>query len=228
MAKIYALSNESYLRDDLVKIGLTTNLDRRKEQLQAGQPFPLESIANIEVPEGYTRHVEKFLHKILDPLRLSKGEWFRIPRGRVESLFKKTGDLIKAGHVLDGLEHTLAIYDEMLQITAGDGSSGHGTTQFERQQRTRSRNDDFRNFVPDGTTLRYGMTEHYCVRKGDGLVTDDGQTHSSLTAAANHIQKQRGGKGNVDGWLQLRIRRGNEWVKLRSLRKDLPDPVRNK
>lgn len=69
MAKVYAISNQVFSREPLVKIGLTTNLDRRKDQLERGQPYPLESIAEIEVPRAYTREVESFLHDALAPLR---------------------------------------------------------------------------------------------------------------------------------------------------------------
>ena len=228
MAKIYALSNRLYLKENLVKIGLTTDLDRRKDQLESGQPYSLETIATIEVPERYTRDVERFLHKALDPLRHDKGEWFRIPRNRVESLFEKAGDLIKVGHVIDGLEQTLAIFDEIFQARSEAPSSQKDIEGSEGKQRKRGGKVDYRDYVPDGTTLRYGMTDQYCERRGDVLVTDDGQNFDYPSAAAGHIARQRGGKGKVDGWLQLRIKKGDQWVKLRSLREDLPEDVRLK
>ena len=198
------------------------------DQLESGQPFPLETIAAIEVPERYTRDVERFLHKALDPLRHDKGEWFRIPRNRVESLFEKAGDLIKVGHIIDGLEQTLAIFDEIFQARSEAPLSQQGIERSGGKLRKRGGKVDFRDYVPDGTTLRYGMTDRYCTRQGDTLVTDDGRIYHSLSAVAGHMARQRGGKGHVDGWLSLRIRNGDQWVKLRSLREDLPEDVRLK
>ena len=232
MAKVYAMSNQVFLREPLVKIGLTTDLERRKDQLERGQPYPLESIAEIEVPRAYTREVESFLHDALASLRHDKGEWFCISRERVVSIFEKVERFINVGHAIDGLRLALEVFDEITQSTAhaasdAANSADHHTIAHDTDDRQRP-GVDFRPYVPDGTKLRYGTTEDYCTRRGDYLITKDGESHLTLTAALAHIVKLRGGKSKPDGWRHLRIRQANEWIPLRSLRTDLPDDVRRK
>lgn len=226
MAKVYAMSNRAYLKDGLVKIGLTTDLERRKGQLESGQPYALETIAAIEVPGKYTRDVEKFLHDALHEVRHDKGEWFRLSRERVASIFEKVSNLINVGHAIDGLQPTLSLFNEIVRATSADEPSIVAPAQQAATRQTRG--VDFRPYVPDGTKLRYGATENYCTRQGDYLITEDGQTHETPSAALAHIVKLRGGRSKPDGWRNLRIRRGNEWVTLRSLRTDLPEDVRRK
>ncbi|MDE0422986.1 MAG: GIY-YIG nuclease family protein [Gammaproteobacteria bacterium] len=231
MAKVYAMSNQVFLREPLVKIGLTTDLERRKDQLERGQPFPLESIAEIEVPQAYTREVESFLHDALAPLRHDKGEWFRISRERVVSVFEKVEHFINVGHAIDGLRLALAVFDEIAQSTthaASDAASPADQPVVHDTKDRQRRGVDFRPYVPDGTKIRYGTTEDYCTRRGDYLITKDGESHPTLSAALAHIVKLRGGKSKPDGWRHLRIRQGHEWIPLRSLRTDLPDDVRRK
>lgn len=62
--------------DNLIKIGFTTDPDRRIKELQTGNPFPLKIIHLREV-SGDVKTIEKIIHKSNNHRRV-KGEWFKI------------------------------------------------------------------------------------------------------------------------------------------------------
>ncbi len=56
-----------------IKIGFTTDLDRRLRQLQTAHPEPLKIIERVIG----TRAIEAFFHRLLRPQRI-QGEWYRL------------------------------------------------------------------------------------------------------------------------------------------------------
>lgn len=76
-------------RDGLVKIGVTSNVTRRKWLLQNAHGGPLEVLGTI--PGG--RPVESALHAVFAPYRMH-GEWFRLPDEIVDSI----RNWAKSGH----------------------------------------------------------------------------------------------------------------------------------
>lgn len=75
--------------NNLIKIGSTTNVERRLKQLQTGSPGELELLGYIETEDSYA--LESKLHEEYKTLRVS-GEWFNIPVKQVEELIDKYND----------------------------------------------------------------------------------------------------------------------------------------
>jgi len=60
-----------------VKIGSARDVEKRRKQLQIGQPFHLQTLAAIPVTSAL-RHIEKQVHAFLEAEQ-QRGEWFEIP-----------------------------------------------------------------------------------------------------------------------------------------------------
>jgi hypothetical protein len=81
-AFIYLIEGNS-----LYKIGIATNVTRRKASLQTSSPFELKVIKIWET--AFPKKAEKHLHTYLKSHHV-RGEWFRLPNNEVESLLQIT------------------------------------------------------------------------------------------------------------------------------------------
>src|SRR5262245_9911338 len=71
-----------------VKIGFTTDLEKRLTMLQIGSPFPLELI--FKMPGDMT--AERKLHRHFQS-RCVFGEWFEFTNGQIEQI--KKGEILR-------------------------------------------------------------------------------------------------------------------------------------
>ncbi len=89
---VYCLENPAM--PDLVKIGKTTNLERRLRELDrhTGVPVPFECVMAVEVDDA--GKVEQLLHEVFDAQRIRKNrEFFRVGVEHVRAAMQLTGGL---------------------------------------------------------------------------------------------------------------------------------------
>lgn len=67
------------------KVGITTCLDRRLDQLQRASAYPIQLLHSATFPSRLARIVEKTLHKLLSDGH-SHGEWFHFDYRTFEDL----------------------------------------------------------------------------------------------------------------------------------------------
>lgn len=72
--------------DGFYKIGVANNVQRRRDDLQTGNPHRINIVAACKVEQPY--HVEWYLHTIFSKLN-TQSEWFRLVAEEV-SLVKET------------------------------------------------------------------------------------------------------------------------------------------
>lgn len=60
-----------------VKVGITTDMEKRVRALKAGNPYPLRVASMVDIPSMYDRLVEKRIHGALHVYAVGR-EWFRL------------------------------------------------------------------------------------------------------------------------------------------------------
>ena len=79
---LYIMSMQPILESDSLpphkKIGITSNIGLRANQLQTKMPFTMYVEAAWEIPNGRPQELESALHTVLDALNID-GEWFQDP-----------------------------------------------------------------------------------------------------------------------------------------------------
>lgn len=60
-----------------VKVGITTDIDKRLNALKAGNPYPLRVASVVDIPSVFDRLVEKRIHGALYIYAVGR-EWFRL------------------------------------------------------------------------------------------------------------------------------------------------------
>jgi hypothetical protein len=71
--------------NDLVKIGITNDVEYRLRTMQTGNPYPLELILQFEYKSAML--VERVLHSKFSKFRV-RGEWFRFTDDELETVVK--------------------------------------------------------------------------------------------------------------------------------------------
>ena len=84
MGIVYIVTNPAF--PGLVKIGRTTNLENRLQQLGANLPEPFEVFFTLEVENA--DEVERLLHHAFHGFRTARGEFFEIAPERARSALK--------------------------------------------------------------------------------------------------------------------------------------------
>lgn len=70
---------------DLYKVGIATDVARRIDELQTGNPFPIDLIRYVEFPSRWEAYrVERCIHSLLEEVR-AQGEWFHGPLSYIEA-----------------------------------------------------------------------------------------------------------------------------------------------
>lgn len=77
----------------IYKIGYSSNVQKRMENLQEGSPVKLTILHTIPVksPGLYTRNLEKTLHELFEKERLH-GEWFKFSKDQIEFILELDKD----------------------------------------------------------------------------------------------------------------------------------------
>lgn len=60
-----------------VKVGITTDIDKRVNALKAGNPYPLRVASVVDIPSAFDRLVERRVHGALHVYAVGR-EWFRL------------------------------------------------------------------------------------------------------------------------------------------------------
>lgn len=71
--------------EDLLKIGISTDIDRRMRELRMGCPRGLTLRKTRKVPRCFARQTERLVHAALSDCRF-EGEWFRVDLDRALSV----------------------------------------------------------------------------------------------------------------------------------------------
>lgn len=74
MSFLYIIASDA---NGPVKLGLSTNPEKRVRQLQTGNVAPLQIYHTEEVADDRVKIAEKALHRLLGHKRI-KGEWFNL------------------------------------------------------------------------------------------------------------------------------------------------------
>ncbi len=106
---VYCLENPAM--PDLVKIGMTTDLERRLRDLDGTNvPVPFECVMAVEVDDPRT--AERLLHEVFDAQRVRKSrEFFRVGSQHVVAAMRLTGgrNVTPASDVVEDEEARLAL-----------------------------------------------------------------------------------------------------------------------
>ncbi len=101
--------------DGLVKVGWSSNVERRLDALQTGSPVTLRVIAaECCGTDCAAKAREKELHKLLAPHRL-RGEWFRLNESDLVVHFSKV-----SGEISDEFANRLAVYRRIVDSNSAE------------------------------------------------------------------------------------------------------------
>ncbi len=195
---IYILTNPMF-QDDVVKIGKTTNLERRLKDLGrgTGTPCPFECYAAYEMDNH--EDIEKLMHTIYRELDMhtdkehKKKEFFRVPAPKVDAVLSKISALMNG---------------KRINIDTDKVYTPEQQKSLKKQYDINSRNKrafDFADFqIPVGAKLTFIQDEKIkCTvksAKGKTFVTYNNKEYS-LSSLTNYLMNKRGYKGYYDGYL---------------------------
>lgn len=190
---VYIFTNPMY-QDDVIKIGKTTNLERRLKDLgrETGTPCPFECYAAYEV-DNYVE-VENLMHTIYRELDMhtdkehKKKEFFRVPAPKADSVLSLISNLMNGRRVEVNLDH---VYTKDQQKILN--------------KNRKKQSFDFSDYaIPTGSTLTFIHDDKVkCTvksAKGKTFVTYKGKQYS-LSALTTELMNKRGYKGAYNGYL---------------------------
>jgi len=76
MSSLYIIRAKSPHKTNLVKIGVSTNIEKRLKQIQTSCPYKIELFEKANVKDAFGH--ERALHNQYKKFKL-KGEWFLLP-----------------------------------------------------------------------------------------------------------------------------------------------------
>ncbi len=116
-----------------IKIGVSSNVDKRVAELQTGNPYPLKVLASITCRSKSDAYgLENFIHKKLRKHRM-KGEWFKQGNIDFDNLFSHY-------HKTTGIIHELNPVSKM-NCKDGEIKRLKGIIKGLRKENERLRND---------------------------------------------------------------------------------------
>jgi citrate lyase gamma subunit len=90
---------------DFFKVGISTNVEQRLYDIQAGMPLPVALVNSFD--QENAREVERTIHQILDKHRV-RGEWFQIDNDTAIQAFMAGNTMGMVDAALDEPD----VYDE--------------------------------------------------------------------------------------------------------------------
>ncbi|MBD5391695.1 GIY-YIG nuclease family protein [bacterium] len=185
---IYILTNPMY-RDDVIKIGKTTNLEKRLKDLgrETGTPCPFECYTAYEM-DNYEA-VEKLMHTIYRELDMhtdkehKKKEFFQVPAPKADSVLSQIAQILKGKQV--NVDTNTVYTKEQQKILDANRAKKHVY--------------DFADFeIPTGSKLTFIHDDKIkCTvqsAKGKTFVKYKNKQYS-LSALTTELMNKRGHKG---------------------------------